>query len=200
VGVPGYLSHLFVLPIPPSLRPLLRTLNVLHLRETRRLDPADWEQRRTDYVRNRLTKQRSGQIDYYGGKLKAAAKWHHVASVAFYLGSIGAIGATLLKLLLYCNCLPIAEAYKSTTSAWLGGLAVLLPVVAVAALSLAASFDVEARHHTFADMLQHLKRQHEFLELAQSEREFARLALETESALVGETVAWYSRRAFTSVS
>lgn len=198
--VPGYLSHLFSLPLPALLRPLLRTLNVLHLRETRTLPAGLWEDRRDSYVESRLTKPKVGQIDYYGGKLKSATTWHAVARWAFLVGSVCAFAATLGKLLLVCHCLPVPEAWHDWLEAVLGFLAVVLPVIAVAALSLAASFDLEARVHTYREMLDFLKMQQEHLNNAASERAFSRLALETEARLLGETASWYSRRAFTGVT
>jgi len=79
-------------------------------------------------------------------------------------------------------------------------LTILLPVLAVAALSLAAAFDLEARRHTFKEMHEFLERQTRHLTEAASEREFAKLLLETESRLLGETVNWFSRRSFTGVA
>jgi len=38
------------------------------------------------------------------------------------------------------------------------------------------------------------------LEAARSEREFARLALDTASRLLGETVNWFSRRSYSGVA
>lgn len=82
----------------------------------------------------------------------------------------------------------------------LGPLAVILPVVAVAALSLAASLDLEGRVHTYREMLVFLEEQKIHLSNAASETAFCRLALETESRLLAETAGWYSRRTFTGVA
>ena len=49
-----YLDHFFKLPFPAKLRPLLRTINVLHLKETAPPDGVPWEKKRDDYIRNRL--------------------------------------------------------------------------------------------------------------------------------------------------
>ena len=73
-------------------------------------------------------------------------------------------------------------------------------MLAVAALSLAAAFDLEARKHTYNDMLVILRSQHKLLNEASTAREFGRLVLETESRLLGETVNWYSRRSFTGIT
>jgi len=76
----------------------------------------------------------------------------------------------------------------------MGALAVVLPVIAVAALSLAVAFDLEARQHTSSELLEFLLPQKTLLENASSAREYSRLLLETESRLLGETVNWYARR------
>jgi hypothetical protein len=83
---------------------------------------------------------------------------------------------------------------------WLGSAAILLPVVAVAALSLAASLDLEARASTYRELLDYLVKHCRLLEQAASDREFAELATEAETRLLGETVTWYFRRSYTSVA
>jgi hypothetical protein len=198
--VRGYLAHLFSLPLPASLRPLLRTLNVLHLRETRALSPADWVARRGAYVRERLRDGQRGQIPYFIRELRKAARRNALARWTFLTGSAGASLATLAKLLLVCDCLPVPKAWHGGGSAWLGALAILLPVAAVAALSLAASFDLEARLHTYREMLNFLRAQRRHLRAAPTEAAFHSLALETEARLLGETAAWYARRAFTGIA
>lgn len=199
--VPGYLSHLFSLPLPTPLRPLLRTLNVLHLRETRRLPPDLWQDRRRSYVETRLNDPKSGQIPYYRDKWTHAKNWHAVARYAFLAGSGLAILASAGELLLWIlERWHVLAKHDERISAVLGTLAIVMPVIAVAALSLAASFDVEARVHTYDEMLKSLKKQKEHLNEAASERAFSSLALETEAHLLGETVIWYSRRAFTGVT
>jgi hypothetical protein len=81
-----------------------------------------------------------------------------------------------------------------------GFLAVVLPLLAVAALSLAASVDLEAQVKTYRKMVHDLQVQKQLLTNAASERAFVSQALETERQLVGETLAWYWRRSFTSVT
>jgi len=198
--IPG---HLNTLPFPPSLSPFLRTIAILHLRDTRATDPVDWKTRRDTYVGSRLNGT-GGQIHFYHREACKAARLQHWAHSAFMTGSLLAIAATALKLVIVVilatdhhllHHLPYADA-KSV----LGFLAVVLPVVAVAALSLAAANDLEARHHTFEEMHDFLKRQSTRIENCGSEREFSRLLLETESRLLGETVNWFSRRSFTAVA
>lgn len=194
--VPAYLRHLFSLPLPPSLHGMLRTLGVLHLRETRRLPAESWAVRRDRYVKSRLTDAKSGQMAYYAAKLAGAANRSKAARVAFVVGSGCAFLATFGKLILVARTSGGTEALEAV----LGVLAVVLPVIAVAALSLAASFDLEARAHTYEEMLGFLRAQEAHLANARSERAFGRLALETEARLLGETATWYSRRAFTGVT
>jgi hypothetical protein len=201
-GVPGYLAHLFTLPIPASLRPLLRTLNVMHLRATRFLHEDDWTQRRDAYVAQRLAKPGLGQIEYYRNAWVRANSQLRSARWFFRAASVCAIGFTSLKLVAAEEYLPpLNEEFGRGEWQWFfGAMAILLPVFAVAALSLAAAFDLEARTHTYADTLEFLEGQKNRLENAESEREFADLAMEAETYLLGETVTWYSRRAFTGVA
>jgi len=85
-------------------------------------------------------------------------------------------------------------------TAVLGTLAIVMPVLAAAALSLAAAHDLEAQGHTYQEMFEFLERQKEYLRAATSERDYADLVLETESRLLGETANWFSRRFFTGVA
>lgn len=199
-GVPGYLSHLFALPFPDSIRPLTRTLRVLHLRDTFRLEPGAWQARRDAYVRERVSAEGGGQLRYYAkAGARAARRWRLAQAV--FLASAGlAIAATVLKLGLG---LAAGHGGAPPHGGWfgaLGTLAVLLPVLAVAALSLAASFDVEARMRTYSEMVEYLRRQERHLLVATSEREFAALAFETESRLLGETATWFTRRFFAPIT
>jgi hypothetical protein len=199
--VEGHLGHLFSLPLPESLRPLLRTLNVLHLRDARAPARLEWEERRTRYVEKRLTEPKGGQINYYDGKLRQAKVWQAVANWTFHIGSVLAIASSLGELALFFglgDLLP-AELHDFLRSN-LGPLAIISPVVAVGALSLAAAFDLEARAHTYAEMHEFLKSQKKQLMVATSERAFHALALETEERLLGEIAHWYSRRAFINVT
>jgi hypothetical protein len=210
-SVSGYLGYLFTLPLPASLRPLLRTLNVLHLRETAAIlhpqpqsdpqsEPAPWSIRRQAYVDSRLTDPTTGQIPYYQGKLRRAKVQHAIARTVFVTGSSLAIVAAAGKFWLECHCLGPAPAELHSLVGVLGVVAILLPVAAVAALSLAASFDLDARVHTFQEMSEFLRDQLEELEGADSDAALSALALETEARLLGETASWYSRRAFTGVA
>ncbi|MES2659302.1 MAG: hypothetical protein V4689_11850 [Verrucomicrobiota bacterium] len=182
-----YLSHLFQLPFHRGLRPLLRTLNVLHLRSSSRRDAENWKARRDSYLRTRLTGA-DGQISYYKRTHANAHCGLRAARAVFYLCSGFAFLCTVLKL-----------AHFQPTE-WFGAFAIVLPVLAVGGLSLAAAFDLEARHNTSEEMLADLEILENALTVASSEREFTRLLLETEARLLGETANWFSRRSFTGVA
>ena len=207
--VPGYLGHLFTLPLPEMLRPLLRTLNVFHLEATRDLDPTKWKTRRDSYLHERLTKPVHGQIAYYAEQQRRARRWLRVANTAFYTGSALAFIATSTELFCATACRSLGK--SCALLEWLarhgeyiehgpGFLAIILPVLSVAAMSLAASFDLDARMHTYEEMVRALSEQRDFIADAQSEHEFVTLVLQTETRLLGENVNWFSRRAFTGVS
>ena len=82
----------------------------------------------------------------------------------------------------------------------LAGLSIVLPIVAVAALSLSAAADLDARAESFRELHTFLVRQQPLLERAGSLHEFLPLMLETEERLLGETANWYSRRAYLGVT
>jgi hypothetical protein len=114
-NVEGYLQHLFSLPLPGSLRPMLRTFNVLHLRETSLLRNSSWEERLTQYLKQRLEDSKTGQIAYYDGKRAQAKVWQRVAGFTFLGCSILAIAASLGELSLIFHLLPLtAEDHERT--------------------------------------------------------------------------------------
>lgn len=197
--IPRPLQHLFDLPMPPELRPLLRTLNVLHLFGIRSLR-TDWQTRRDKYLEDRLRKPKVGQIDYYETTLRKAILWLNFGRAVFYIGSAGAFVATFAKLCLSQHLWHAAPATHDVATTILGFLAVFLPVMAVAALSLAAAFDLEARVHTYRKTLEFLREQDRLLAEAETENEFATLAMKTEAHLLGETATWHARRAYTGVA
>lgn len=199
--LPVYLQHFFTLPFPAEFRPLLRTLSVLHLRDTALSSTAHWQEARCAYVINRLVDPaKKAQIPYHQSSHAKAKHGLARAHRLFYFGSISALLATTLKLLTLCNCLPVPANMEGPFTAVLGCLAVLLPVIAVAALSLALAFDLEAKEHSSSELLTFLQEQKELLENAQSPSEVGRLVIETESRLLGETVNWYARRSFVGVA
>ncbi len=198
---PIYLEHFFTLPFPPDFRALVRTINVLHLRDTAATGAADWAKQRDAYVRERLLGPvQNAQVPYNRNTIVWAERRLRLAQQVFYAASISALVSTLAKLatklVTKVASLPVPEGFATG----LGVAAILLPVVAVAALSLAAAFDLEARKHTSEEMVAFLERQAELLEGATSAREFAALLIETESRLLGETVNWYARRSFVGVA
>lgn len=198
-----YLEHLFNLPLPASLRPVLRTLNVLHLRDTRHVPQQPWEPLRDAYVKTRLIdhpENSNHQIPYYRREAAKAFKWNRLAQRVFNVCSVGAFGVSLIKLLVKCHCPILSSLPYDETQNLCGALAVILPVLAVGALSLAGASDLEARTYTFEDMHEFLKAQKDHLEAASSEREFDRLMIETETRLLGETATWFSRRSFTNIA
>jgi hypothetical protein len=195
-----HLEHLFWLPLPAQLQPLLRTLDVLFLRSTRPFRTADWKPLRDHYVKNRLLdkERRYGQIPYYEGELPKDQLRLKISTRAFIGFSLAAMAATGVKLLASLGE-PTAES-AAWLPAWLGFFAIVLPVAAVGAVSYAAAMDSAARAHTYEENLEFLRKQRRLLENTESPREFATLLLETESRLLGETTSWYYRRSFISVT
>jgi hypothetical protein len=191
--------YLQALDLPASLAPLLRTMEILHLRETRIDTCHDWRTCRDAYVATRLTDP-GGQLPFYRRKAKEAEIRHHRAHLTFTIASIAAIAATSAKLIVVALMIAGQIHHPDVLKTVLGFFGVFLPVLAVAALSYAAAHDLEARAHTFTEMAAHLEEQVKLLQEAASEREFARLMSETEGRILGETVTWYSRRSFTGVA
>jgi hypothetical protein len=193
-----YLEHLFALPFPPQIRPLLRTMNVLHLRSTRH-DSQDWKQKRDTYIQQRLTQSHGGQKVYYRDRAGAARRRLARLNRGFFAFWSIAVASTLLKLIL-----DILNEEDPTQNILLirilGTLAIVMPVLAAACLSLAAALDLEAQGHTYREMFEFLDLQEKHLMSAMSERDYAKLVVETESHLLGETANWFSRRSFTGVS
>jgi len=186
-----HLDYLFTLPFPDSLRPLLRTIDVLHLASSKD-GPGSWQEERAHYLAQRFDGP-NGQIRYYSTKLAQSKRKLRLASRFFYGATATAVLATGIKLAL------ILTGHHHPPSA-LGVLAILMPVIAVGALSLAASFDLEARVHTYQEMLDHLTGIRPLFDAATTERAFTHLMLRTEYRLLGETAHWASRRSFTSVT
>jgi hypothetical protein len=191
-------EYLHALPFPSFLKPFLRTVETLHLRDTRRR-VGNWKEIREQYVAGRL-RGKGGQITFYEREAARANRLLGIAGKTFEVCSRLAIAATVIKLVLVVILLCDVGGGFVVTKGLLGMLAVVLPVLAVAALSLAAANDLEARAHTFEEMGEFLLKQEKRLGAAMSEREYARLVMETETRLLGETVNWFSRRSFTGVA
>jgi len=108
--------------------------------------------------------------------------------------------AYLAKLLIVCDCFSMSHEVHDMLKAVMGFFGIVLPVIAVASLSLASAFDLEARHSNSNEMIAFLHEQVSFLKNANTAREYGRLLIETESRLLGETVNWYARRSFLGIS
>lgn len=190
------LGYLHALSLPEVVRPYVRTIELLHLRDTRLPASGGWERFRDVYLADRL----EGQLVFYQRQGKRAERLLTYAQQFFVWSSRLAILCTALKVVFVLTHLSFARLDAADWKALLGFLAVILPVVAVGALSLAAANDLEARHHSFNEMLRFLSLQKIGLKSASSEREFSRLIIETEARLIGETANWFSRRSYTGVA
>lgn len=195
-----YLEPLFTLPFPATLRPLLRTISVLHLRATHHsAGTGSWQEMRDTYLAKRLTDPEfHAQLPYHRQVLQKSKRSLRRAHHAFLFCTIAAFLATAAKLV--SSFAGHASHGTSVAESILGSLAIILPVLAVAALSLAAAFDLEARVHTAEEMIAFLDQQKNHLKHAGSPREVARLLLETETRLLGEVANWQSRRSFTGIA
>jgi hypothetical protein len=197
-GLYIYMQYLFTLPFPRSIRPLLRTINVLHLQSTKQ-DKSPWQSKRDQYIDCRLRSAKSGQIDFYGRRAGESEERLRSLQRAFFVFWTMAFVSTTLKLVLH----GYMEAHPDRAALFtgiMGTLAIVMPVLAVGALSLAAALDLEAQEHTYHEMGEFLVRQEQNLLNATSERDYADLVLETEAELLGEAVNWFSRRSFVAVS
>ena len=190
------LDYLFRLRLPEELRPLLRTLNVLHLHHGRNNPPADWQALRDAYLRERLTDPdpAQGQIAYYDGKIRKEQRALRRADRLFNGLSIAAIAAVGVKLATVAGLIHWPAPMAAMLPQALGVLAVVLPVLAVGVLSWAAAQDYEGRIATFSEMRRFLQRQEKALRGLRSRRGLHQRVEETELALLGETAEWYARR------
>jgi hypothetical protein len=189
-----YLTHFFSLPFPRAIRPILRTINVLQLQSTRQ-NSSDWQSKRDRYIEQRLRVPGDGQIPFYLRGTKDSARDLRLLHLAFWLLWAAAFLSTLVKFSLH-HVIDEHPAVKAV----LGTLAIVMPVLAAAALSLAAALDLEAQEQTYHELHQFLKRQERHLINATSERDYAELVLETETSVLGETANWFSRRSFVTVA
>ena len=193
-GQHSYLKHVFDLPLPSEFRALTRTLNALHLQATRPNRTAHWTGLRDRYVRERFdtteTKNR-GQIPYFSAELLLAETAVKRANRWFYIYASLAIIATVAKLLL-----PYFGIQISGIAAVLSWLAIVMPVLAVAVMSITANLDKDARVSTYKVMLGFLIAQRQRVVDAGTEPKFLRLQAETEGKILGEAVNWYFRRRF----
>jgi hypothetical protein len=177
---------------------------VLHLRSTVAGKAEPWkpkgESKRDEYVRERLESKPKGQIAYNEGTRDKARARLTIARRTFIAASLGAFAATLIKLLTVSDWFPLGPEAHDGLKVVMGFFAIVLPVIAVAALSLASALDLEAKHSNSEEMIAFLNDQVKLLKNASSTREYSRLLIETESRLLGETVNWHARRSFLGVS
>ena len=120
---------------------------------------------------------KNAPIPYDERTANTAGWWLKIAR-AFTIASFAAFTATLIKIHVMCHCLAVIAEVAAHLDSALESFSVVLPVIAVAALSIAAAFDLEARHHTSKEMLEFLNRQELLLNLASSPREYNRLLVE----------------------
>ena len=193
------LAHLFMLPFPASFRALLDTTNVLHL-ASHKHSPLDWTDKRQNYLAKRFDAPATGQLCYYTTKLADAKSYLKWAAFIFNAATVVAFIFTATKFALHGYEHAEHSQVEERLPTVLGSFAILLPVVAVGALSLSASFDLVARAHTYQDTLTYLNDIRPKIEAARSESAFLHLVMQVESRLLGETANWFSRRSFTGVT
>ena len=194
-----YLDYLFHLRLPNRFRPLLRTINVLHLSSTR-IEIGTWQSLREMYLRQRLTDVETGQITYYERRAHREERLLVLFRCLFQMCSALATTATAIKVGVLLKWLPTTTESESAATGLLGLCAVVLPVMAVGVMSWSAAMDYAARVNTYQKTAAWLRTQCDEFKLASSQSEFQRLVSETEFGLIGETAEWYLRRSFTSVT
>ncbi|HTR10544.1 MAG TPA: hypothetical protein VMJ11_28555 [Paraburkholderia sp.] len=202
----GDFKYVFLLPVPQKFEPVLRTCDILLLRNAPYADGKAWAARRDNYVRERLTDPISGQISYYGSRALKAERHLFFATFAFWFFTILAVLMATAELYLGIRevgnrdlAAAISLPQSLIPSGVLNALAAFFPVVAVGALSWAAASDLHGRAQTFAEMQKFLEDQLRRFSAAASEREFVELVRETETRLLSENLNWYWRRAFATV-
>ena len=189
--LPTALRHYFVLPLPRSMRPLLRTLNVLHLEEVKQRPPGD-PPVMEDYLRERIDRQ----IRYNEKTQRESQGELAWMNRLFIFFSALAIAMTSAKFLKTAGLLSVPSSMKDVFGDSCGFLAIWAPVVAAGALSWAIAGDLKGRAAVCGEMLGFLKRYRERNESIKDGPIFHRVALEAEERLLGESATWYARRAF----
>lgn len=200
-GVALTMAPMQVQMFPAELQPMVRTLQVLHLRDFRSRS-ADWTVVRDRYLAHRL-EGGLGQVRYYETAAQGSHRWAVVAAWCFAGFSALAMGATFYKWLFIGATSQFfweAGAVMTKLAGLAGPIAILAPVVAVGVMSLASALDVEARAHTFKDTWRFVHGEAARIRLAGSEREFSSLVMSTEARLLGETLGWVARRAYLGIS
>ncbi|MBK6882380.1 MAG: hypothetical protein IPH05_05460 [Flavobacteriales bacterium] len=195
-GVAGLhmsLSYLFDLELPQSLRPLLRTLNVLHLRSSRGADRQDWKSIRTNYLKRVAVQQK-----YYNASASSHRRKAQRDNVLFLLFSGTAIAIGAYKF--FAHGLHLSEAEPGPWTKVFEIVGIIGPILAVGILSYSAAMDREANAVTFRETRTRIDDLERRIAAAKSRNEMERLVVETEQVLLGENAAWFSRRTFKGVS
>src|ERR1041385_12526 len=128
-GFHFYPAYLFQLRLPSELRPLLRTVNILHLQSTRSSRAVPWQTHCAEYVQNRLTNPdpKIGQIAYYNYRCRREERWLRISNLMFLACSSMAIVSTAAKFCVLSAEKHIPEGWSSSSAGILGTLAVFLP-------------------------------------------------------------------------
>lgn len=197
-SVDASLDYMLRQPLPESLASLVRTLMVAQRAVRRSELGVSWEARCQQYVAQRLSDPVDGQIKYYRRRYVLALRMHRMAQSVFYICAAIVLVVIVAKIAHTDPAHAVGE--TDLVGKGLGFLAVFIPVLAVAGLSLAAAFDFHAREETYRQMYAFLVRQRRLLKRPTSESEFNALATETETRLLGEAACWFTRRAFTGVA
>ena len=182
------LEYLFRLPLPSELKSVFRTINVIQLNATKAVADEDWETCRNDYLKKRI----DNQLAFYDKRYRKAEMWRKFSGLMFTCFSIASV------LIIFSNIL--ANGMRENIPTWVAGLGIIFPVIAVAAMSLSAAADLEARSETFRSTASYLRAQRPKFEEAMSMNELSQLVLETEERLLGETANWFSRRSYLGVA
>ncbi|MBL8298744.1 MAG: hypothetical protein JNN30_10415 [Rhodanobacteraceae bacterium] len=96
--------------------------------------------------------------------------------------------------------LPVFTILLSPLAVTLSWLAIVMPVLAVAAMSISANLKKKARTSTYRNVKSFLMRQRERLSAAETEPEFRRLQAEPEIKLPNETLHRYYHRRFANAA
>lgn len=182
------LEYLFRLPLPSELKPVFRSINVVHLNATKSGADEQWETCRDEYLSKRI----DNQLAFYDDRYLRAEKWRKCCSWMFTAFSTASV------LIILSNFL--GDQLREHIPHWVAGLGIIFPVIAVGAMSLSAAADLEARSETFRSTASFLREQRPKFEDAMSMNELSQLALETEERLLGETANWFSRRSYLGVA
>ena len=126
-GMPVALDHLRQLALPSELHGIVKTLNVLHLRDNRNRPAGDLKGLSQRYLNERLLDTGSGQVPYYKHESQNSRRYFDGAAKAFLVCSLLAVSATVSKALI------VAFHAGGHWHAWkglLGPAAIFLPVAA----------------------------------------------------------------------